>query len=162
MLPLCSVKLSHSFVSDSLQPHGPQHTRHPCPSPTPGVYSNSCPLSRLWHPASYPLLSPSPSLFNLSHHQGLFKWVRPSHKVAKVLEFQLQHQPFQWILGPISFRMDRLDLLAVQVTRKSLLEHHSSKASIHLYSAFFIVQLSHPYVTTGKPIALIRQNFAGK
>ena len=79
---------------------------------------------------SHPLLSPSPPAFNLSQHQGLFKWVSSSHQVAKVLEIQLQHQPFQWIFGLISFRMNRFDLLAVQGTLKSLLQHHSSKASL--------------------------------
>ena len=82
--------------------------------------------------------------------------------MAKVLEFQLQHQSFQWTPGLISFRMDWLDLLAVQGTLKSLLQHHSSKASIFQCSAFFIVQLSHPYMTTGKTIALTRQNFIGR
>ena len=100
---------------------------------------------------SHPLSSPSPSAFNLSQHYGLFKWVSSSHQVAKVLEFQLQHQAFQWIFRTDFFRMDWLDLLAVQGTLKSLLQHHSSKASIHQRSAFFIVQLSHPYMTTGKP-----------
>ena len=75
---------------------------------------------------------------------------------------QLQHQSFQWILGLISFRMDWLDLLGVQGTLKSLLQHHSSKASILQCLAFFIVQLSHPYMTTGKTIALTRQTFVGK
>ena len=109
---------------------------------------------------SHPLLSPSPA-FNLSQHQGLFKRVSSSHQVAKVLEFQLQHQSFQHP-GLISFRMDWLDLLAVQGTLKNLLQHHSSKASILRYSAFFTVQLSHPYMTTGKTIALTRQTFVGK
>ena len=104
------------------------------------------------------LLSPSPA-FNLSQHQCLFKWVNSSHQVAKVLEFQLQHQSFQWILRTISFRMDWLDLLAVQGT---LTPTPQSKASILWCSAFFIVQLSHPYMTTGKTIALTRQTFVGK
>ena len=88
------VQFSHSIVSDSLQPHESQHARPPCPSPTPGVHPNSRPLSRWCHPASHPLSSPSPTL-NLSQHQGLFKWVSSSHEVAKVLEFQLQHQSVQ-------------------------------------------------------------------
>ena len=79
---------------------------------------------------SHPLSSPSPPALNLSQHQGLFKWLSSLHPVAKVLEFQLQHQSFQWTPGLISFRMDWLDLLAVQGTLKSLLQHHSSKASI--------------------------------
>ena len=111
---------------------------------------------------SHSLSSPSSPAFNPSQHQGLFKWVRSSHQVAKVLEFQLQHQSFQWHPGLISFRMDWLDLLAVQGTLKSLLQHHSSKASILLHSAFFTVQLSHSYMTTGKIITLTRQTFAGK
>ena len=78
---------SHSVMSNSLPPHGLQHTRLPCPSPTPGAYSNSCPLSR-WCQPSHPLLSPSPPALNLSQHQGLFKWVSFSHQVAKVVEFQ--------------------------------------------------------------------------
>ena len=109
------------------------------------------------HPTSF-----SSSALNLSQHQGLFKWVSSSHQVAKVLAFQLQHQSFQWNSGLISFRMDWLDLLAVQGTLKSLLQHHSSKAPILQRSAFFIVQLLHPYVTTGKTIALTRQTFAGR
>ena len=112
---------------------------------------------------SHPLSSPSPPALNLSQHQGLLKWVSSSHQVVKVLEFQLQHQSFQWTPRMnISFRMDWLDLLAVQGTLKSLLQHHSSKASILQLSAFFIVQLSHPYMTPGKTIALTRQTFVGK
>ena len=103
---------------------------------------------------SHPLSSPSPPAPNPSQHQGLFQWVNSSHEVAKVLEFQLQHQSFQWLPGLISFRMDWLNLPAVQGTLKSLLQHHSSKASILWCSAFFTVQLSHPYMTTGKTIAL--------
>ena len=87
---------------------------------------------------SHPLSPSSPSAFNLSQHQDLFQWVSYSYQVAKVLEFQLQHQSFQWL---ISFRIDWLDLLAVQGTLKSL-QHHSSKASVLRRSAFFIVQLS--------------------
>ena len=101
---------------------------------------------------SHPLSSPSTPAFNISQHQGLFKWVSSSHQVAKVLEFQLQHQFFQW-----TRRMDWLDLLVVQETHKSLLQHHSSKASILQCLAFFIAQLSHPYMTTRKTIALNRQ-----
>ena len=90
------IQFSCSVVSDSLRPHEPQHTRPPCPSPTPGVHPNSCPLSCNAIQPSHPLSSPSPPVFNLSQHQGLFKWVSSSHQGAKVLEFQLQHQSFQW------------------------------------------------------------------
>ena len=89
---------------------------------------------------SHPLLSPSPPAPNPSQHEGLSQWVNSSHEVARVLEFQLQHQSFQWT-PRTSFRMDWLDLFAVQGTLKSLLQYHSSKASILRRSAFFIVQL---------------------
>ena len=105
------------------------------------------------------LSSPSPPAPNPSQPQSLFQWVSSLHEVVKVLEFQLQHQSFQWT--PRTDLMDWLDLLAVQGTLKSLLQHHSSKASILWPSAFFIVQLSHPYMTTGKTIALARQTFVG-
>ena len=108
---------------------------------------------------SHPPWSPSPPTFNLSQHQGLFKWVSSLHQVAKVLEFQLQYQSYSEL---ISFRTDWLDLLPVQGTIKSLLQHHSSKASILRRSVFFTVQLSHPYMTTGKTIALTRRTFVGK
>ena len=108
---------------------------------------------------SHPLSFPSPPALNLAHHQGLFKWVSSLHKMAKVLEFQLQNiSPSDEYSGLISFRMYLLDLLAF----KSLLQHHSSKASILQFSAFFIVQLSHPYRITGETIALTRQNFVVK
>ena len=109
---------------------------------------------------SHHLSSPSPPALNLSQHQSLFQWVGSSHEVVKVLEFQLQHQSNEHP-GLISFRMDWLDLLAVQVTLKSL-QHHSSKVSILRCSVFFIVQLSHPYMTTGKTIALTRRTFFDK
>ena len=111
---------------------------------------------------SHPLPCPSPPAFNLSQHQGLYQWVSSSHQVAKVLEFQLQHQFFQWHSGLISFRMGWLDLLAVQGILRSLLQHPSSKASTLQCSAFFIVQLSHPYMTTGKTVALTRWTVVGK
>ena len=111
---------------------------------------------------SHPLSSPSSPAFNLSQHHSLFKWVSYSNQVAKVLEFQLQHQFFQWTLRTDFFRMYWLDLLAVQGTLKSLLQHHSSRASILQCSTFFIVQISYPYMTTGKTIALTRWTFVDK
>ena len=113
------------------------------------------------HP-SHPLSSPSPSAFNLSQHQDLFRWVSPSHQVAKYWSFSINISPSSEHPGLISFRVDWLDHLAVQGTLKSLLQHHISKASILLRSAFFIVQLSHLYMTTGKTIALTRWTFVGK
>ena len=110
---------------------------------------------------SHPLSSPFPPAPNPSQHQSIFQWVSSSHEVAKVLELQLYIIPSKEILGLISFRMDWLDLLAVQGTLKSL-QHHSSKASILRRSAFFTVQLSHPYMTIGKTTALTRRTFVGK
>ena len=108
---------------------------------------------------SHPLLSPSPPAFNLSQHQGLsvlhIRWL-------KYWSFSFSISPSDEHPGLISFRMDWLDLLAVQGTLKSLLQHHSSKALILQHLAFFIVQLSHPYMTTGKTIALTRWTFVDK
>ena len=104
---------------------------------------------------SRPVSSPSPPAPNLSQNRGLFKWVSSSHQVANI-------SPSNENSGLISFRMNWLDLLAVQGTLKSLPQHHSSKASILRRSAFFTVQLSHPYMTTGNTRALTRQNFVGK
>ena len=158
---ISSVQFSRSVVSNTLRPHESQHARPPCPSSAPGVYSNSCPLSQWCIQQSHPLSSPSPPAPIPSQHQGLFQWLNSSHEVAKVLEFQLQCQFFQW-----TPRTDLLgmgwDLLSGQGTLKSLLQHHNSKASILRRSAFFTVQLSHPYMTTGKTIALTRRKFVGK
>ena len=106
---------------------------------------------------SHPLSSLSPPAPNRSQHQSLFQWVNSSHEVAKVLEFHLPKKSQGWSLSKCW-----LDLLAVQGTLKTLLQHHSSKASILQRSAFFTVQLSHPYMTTGKTIALTRWTFVGK
>ena len=105
---------------------------------------------------SHPLLSPSPPAFNLSQHQVLFQWVSSLHQVAKYWSFSFNISPPNEYPGLI-FRTGWLDLLAVQGTLKSLLQHHSSKVSILQHLAFFIVQLSHPYMTTGKTIALTRR-----
>ena len=111
---------------------------------------------------SHPLSSPFPPAFNLSQHQGVFQGVSSSHEMAKALEFQLHISPCNEYSGLISFRRDWLDLLVVQGSLKSLLQHHSSKASILWHSAFFMVQISHPYMTTGKTMVLIRRTFVGK
>ena len=111
---------------------------------------------------SHPLSSPSPPAFNLSQHQGLFEWVDSLREVAKGLDISFSISHSNEHSGLISFRIDWSDLLAVQGTLKSLLQHHSSKASILWHSAFFMVQLSHPYMTTGKTIALTIQTFVGK
>ena len=149
---LSSVQFSLSVVSDYLQSHEPQHARTPCPSPTAGVYPNPRPLSRWCHPNISCSVVPFSSCLRSFPASGSFKWVSPSHQVAKVLEFQLQDQSFQWTPRLISFRMDWLDLLAVQGILKSLLQHHSSKVSILRCSAIFTVQFSHPYLTTGNDL----------
>ena len=149
-------------MSDSSWPQELQHARTPCPSPTPWVHPNSCPLSWWCHPTISSYVIPFSSCLHSFPESGLFKWVSSSHQVAKVLEFQLQHQSFQWTL--------RTDLLSdglvwsscIQGTLKSLLQHHSSNASILQCSALFMIQLSHPYMTTGKTIALTRWTFVSK
>ena len=150
------VQCSRSVLCDSLRAHELQDDRSPCPSPTSRVHPNPCPLNWWSIQPSHPLSSSSPPALNLSQHQGHPKWVSSSHQVAKELEFQLQHQSHQWT------PRTGVDLLAVQGTLKSLLRHHSLKASILLHSVFFIVQLSHPYMTTGKTLTLTRWTFADK
>ena len=149
-------------MSNSLWSHELQHARPPCPSPTPRVHLNPCPLSRCCHRtisfsvipfSSCPQSFPASGSFQMSH---LFTSGDQSIGVlasTSVLPMNTQN----W-----SFRMDWLDLLAGQGTLKCLLQHHSSKASILQHSAFFIVQLSHPYMTTGKVIALTRWTFVDK
>ena len=149
-------------MSNSLRPHGPQHARLPCPSPTPGVYSNSCPSSRDVIQPSHPLSSPSPPASNLSQHQDLCNESVFHIRWPKYWSFSFSISPSNEYSGLFSFRIDWFDLLAVQGTLKSLLQHHSSKASILQHSGFFRVQLSHPYMTTGKTIALTRQTFVRK
>ena len=123
-------------------------------SPTPGACSDSCPSSWWCHPTISFSDVHFPTVFNLSQHQGLFQQVSSLNQVAKVLELQFQRQSFQWIF--------RTDFLVVQGTLKSLLQHYSWKASILRHSAFFMVQISHPYRTTGETIALTVRTFIGK
>ena len=150
---------SRSGIPDSLRHHRLQHTRLPCPSPTPGACSNLCPLSWWCHPTISSSVTPSPPAFNLSQHQCLFQWVSSSHQV---LELQFQHWSFQWIFRVDFFRIDCFDHLAVQGTLKSLLQHHSTKASILWCLAVFMVQFSHLYMATGNTIGLTRWTFVGK
>ena len=98
-----SVQVSCSVIFNSLWPHGLQHARPSCPSPTPWVRSNSCPLHQWCHPTISSSVVPFSSRFHLSQHHGLFHWVISSHQVAKVLEFQLQHQSFQWVFRTYFF-----------------------------------------------------------
>ena len=122
-----SVQFSSvTVVSDSLWPHESQHTRPPCPSLTPGVHPNPCPLSRWCHPTISPSVIPfsCPQSFQ---HQGLFQWVTLHTRWPKYWSFSFSSNEHP---GLFSFRLDWLDLFAVQGTLKSLLQHHSSKASI--------------------------------
>ena len=150
-------------MSNSLPPHGLQHARPPCPSPTLGVYSNSCPLSWWCHPTISSSVIPFSSRLQSFPASGSFQFSQFfAWGGQSIGSFSFSISPSNEHLGLISFGMDWLDLLAVQGIFKSLLQHHSSKASILRYSAFFIVQLSHPYMTTGKTIALTRRTFVGK
>ena len=150
-------------MSNSLRPHGLQHARLSCPSPTPGAYSNLCPLSQWCHPTISILnclLLFLPSIFPrimVSSNELVLRIRWP-----KYWSFSFSIRTSNEYSGLISFRMDWLDLHAVQETLKSLPQYHNSKASILWCSAFFVVQLSHPYMTTGKMIALTRWTFVGK
>ena len=159
-LSVSSVQFSRSVMSNSLRPHELQHARPPCPPPAPGAYSDSTSIE-LVMPSNHlilccPLLLPPsifPSIRAFSNQSVLcIRW-------PKYWSFSFNISPSNEYSGLISFRMDWLDLLAVQGTLKSLLQHHSSKASILWRSAFFIVQFSHPYMTTGKTTILTRQTF---
>ena len=154
---------SCSFMSNSFQLHGLQYARLPCPSLSPGVYLRFTSIESMM-PSNHIilccplLLQPSvfPSIRVFSNESILcIRW-------PKYWSFSFSISPSNEYSGLISFRIDWLDLLAVQGTLKSLLQYHSSKASVLQCSAFFIVQLSHPYMTTGKTIALTRWTFVGK
>ena len=146
---------------NSLQPHELQHTRTPCPSPTAGIYKpmsieSVMPSSHLilCHPCLLPSIFPSIRIF--SDESALcIRW-------PKYWSFSFNISPSNQHLGLISFRVDWLDLLTVQGTLKSLLQYHNSKASVLWCSVFFIVRLSHPYLTAGKTITLTKQTFVGK
>ena len=153
---------SHSVMSNSLWSHELQHARLPNPSPPPGACSNSCPLSWWFIQPFRPLSLPSPPAFCLSQDQDLSNESAVCLRWPKDWSFSFSISPSSEYLGLISFRMDWLDLLAVLGTLKSLLQHHSSKAPILWRSVFFIVQLSHPNMTTGKTIALTRWTFVSK
>jgi len=150
-------------MPDSLWPHGLQHARLSCPSPTPRACSNLCPSRQWCHPTISssvgPLLLPPsifPSITVFSNESVLrIRW-------PKYWSFSFSISPSKEYPGLISFRVDWLDLPVVQGTLKSLLQHHSSKASTLWHSTFLIAQLSHPHMTTGKTIAFIRQTFVVK
>jgi len=149
-------------MSNSLQPHERQHAGPSCPSSTARVYLDPCPLSRWCHPtisSSVASFSSCAQSFPTSGSFQMSQLFTPGGKSIGVLASTsvLPINTQDW-----SFRTDCLDLLTVQGTLKSLLQHHSSKASILQHSAFFIVQLSHPYITTGKTIALTRWTVVDK
>ena len=163
---ISSVQFSHSVVSDSLRPHEQQHTRPPCPLPTSKVHLNPCTLSR-WCPPT--ISSYRPLLLILSFSPSIFPSIRVFSNESALCIRWPKYCSFSFNISPsnehprlISFKMDWLDLLAVQGICKSLLQHHSSKASILPLSAYFIVQLSHPYMTTGKTISLTGWTFVDK
>ena len=149
-------------MSDSLWPHGLQHVRPPCPSSTTGVYSNSCPLSRWCHPIISSSVIPFSSCLQSFPASESFPQSALHIRWPNYWSFSFNISPSNEHPGVHSFRMDWLYLLAVQGTLKSLLQHHTSKASVLRCAAFFTVQLSHPYMTTGKTIALTRWTFVGK
>ena len=171
-LSLAWFRICFAFQGElKVKNQGPNSVCDPMDSSTPGfpVHHQLPELAQthvrwfgdaIW--PSQPLSSPPPPTFNLSQHKGLFRWVSSLHQVAKYWSFSFSISPSNGYSGLISFRMDWLDLLAVQGTLKSFLQHHSSKVSILWHSAFFIVHLSHPYMTTGKTIALTRCTFVGK
>ena len=158
-----SVQFSHSVVSDSLQPHEPQHARAPCPSPAPQSLPKLMSIESVM-PSNHLILC-HPLLFLPSIFLSIRVFSNESAlciRCPKYWSFSFNISPSNEHPGLIFFRMDWLDILAVQGTLKSLLQHQGSKASILRRSAFFIVQLSHPYMTTGKTVALTRQTFVDK
>ena len=137
-----------------------KHARLACPSPTPRAYSNSCPLSEWCHPTISSSVVPVSSCLQSCPASGSFPMSQFfASGGPEYWNFSFSISPSNEYSGLISFRMDWLDLLAVQGTLKNLLQHHSSKALILRHSAFFMVHLSHPYMTTGKTIALTRRTF---
>ena len=150
---------SCSLVSDSAVPW---IAAHQASLSSLRVCSTSRPLSWWCYPPSLPLSSSSPPAFSLSRHPGLFQWVALHIRFPKYWNFSFSMSPSSEYLGLISFQIYWFDLLAVQGTLKSLLQYHSLKASVLWHSAFFVVQLSPPYMTTGKTTALTRWTFVGK
>ena len=142
----------------TLRPHESQHSRPPCPSPTPRVHSNSCPSSQWCHPAVSSSVIPFSSCPQSLPASGSFPMSQPFAWGGQSIEVSASAS----VLPMSTQDWSPLDLLAVQGTLKSLLQHRSSKASILQCSAFFTVQISHPYMVTGKTIALTRRPFVGK
>ena len=150
--PVILLLFSHLVMSNSLWPHGLQHFRFPCPSQSPRACSNSCPLSQWCHPTISSSAVPFTSCLQSFPASGFFfdESVLPI-RWPKYWSFSFSISPSNEYSELISFRMDWFDLLVVQGTLNSLLQHHGSKASVLQYSAFFMVQFSHPNMTSGKP-----------
>ena len=158
-----SVQLSRSVMSDCLRPHGLQHASFPVLHYLPEFTQTHVHWVGDAIQPFHPLSSPSPPTLNVSQHQGLFPMSQFFASAGQSIgSFSFSISPSNEYSGLISFRMDWFYFLAVQGTLKSLLQHHSSKASVLRGSAFFMVQLSHPHVTTGKTIALTRRTFLAK
>ena len=153
---------SCTVISNSLRPHGLQYNRLHCPSLTPRNCLNLCPLSQWCHPTMSSSVDPFSSHLHSFPASGSFQMWVLHIRWPKYWSFSLSISPSNEYSRLFSFKMDWLDLLAVQGTLKSLLQHHSSKASILWRSDFFIIQFSHPYMTNEKNIALTRQTFVGK
>ena len=163
MFKFSSVQFSRSVMSDSLWPHESQHARPPCPSPTPGVHPDSRPSSQWCHPTISSSVIPFSSCLQSFPASGSFPMSQLfTIRWPKYWSFNFSISPFNKYSGLISSRMEWLDLLAIQGTLNSLLQHHSAKASILRCSAFFMHQLLYPYVTSGKAIALTIWIFVSK
>ena len=159
-----SVQFSGLVMSVSLQPHEPQHARPPCPSAASRVHPNPCPLSRWCHPTISSSVFPFSSCLQSYPASGSFQMSQLFTTGGQSIGVSAWTSvlPTNTQDLSVSFRMDWLAVLAAQGILKSLLQHHSSKALILRCSAFFIVQLSHPYMTTGKTTALTRRTFVDK
>ena len=149
-------------MTDALWPHEWQHARLPCPSPSPGVCSNSCPSSLWCQPTISSSVTPSPPVFNLPQHQGFSSELALLIRGPEYWSFSFSISPPNEYSGLISFRIYYFDFFAVQETLRSLLQHHNWKALVLWCSAFFKVQFSHLYLATGKAVVLTTQTFVGK
>ena len=156
-----AVQFSCSVMSHSLGPQGLQHTRLPCPSPTPRAYSNSCPESQWCHSTISSFVIPFSSCLQSFPRSGSFQ-MKGHIRWPKYWSFSFSISPSNEYSGLISIWMEWFDLLAVQGTLKSLLQYHSSKTSILWCSAFSMVQVSHPYMIAGKIIALTNRPLLAK
>ena len=159
---LLLLLFSCSLVSDYLLSRGLQHARLPCPSPSAVACSNSCPSIQWCHPTILSSVIPFSSCLQSFPASGFSNQSPRCIRWPKHWSFSFSISPSNEYSGLISFRIDSFDLLAIQGTLKSLLQHYNSKASILQHSPFFLVQLSYPFMTTGKTVALTKWTSAGK